>query len=183
MAREGVLFKNAFTSNPKAGPCRATILTGRNTWQLEEAVSHNGCFPDRWPVETTEIDADRVDPAPTFEVIKRLGGYYFDLCFGRRPADELYRLVDDPAGVRNLANDLAFAPIMERLRSLMMELLREEQDPRALGRGEIFDHYRYLERGQGDRPRTYDAWIRSREPALRKSLEAEVRAQPGGYAP
>ncbi len=46
VAREGVLFKNAFTSNPKCSPCRASILTGRNSWQLREAVSHNGLFPD-----------------------------------------------------------------------------------------------------------------------------------------
>src|SRR5438128_312176 len=45
VAREGVLFKNAFTSNPKCSPCRASILTGRNTWQLNEAVSHGGYFP------------------------------------------------------------------------------------------------------------------------------------------
>src|SRR4051812_8850035 len=45
VAREGVLFKNAFTSNPKCSPCRASILTGRNTWQLEEASCHNGYFP------------------------------------------------------------------------------------------------------------------------------------------
>src|SRR4029453_7041371 len=45
IAREGVLFKNAFTSNPKCSPCRASILTGRNTWQLKEAVCHNGIFP------------------------------------------------------------------------------------------------------------------------------------------
>src|SRR5262245_1112831 len=45
VAREGVLFRNAFTSNPKCSPCRASILTGRNTWQLKEAVCHNGIFP------------------------------------------------------------------------------------------------------------------------------------------
>lgn len=45
VAHEGILFKNAFTSNPKCSPSRATILTGRNTWQLKEAVSHNGMFP------------------------------------------------------------------------------------------------------------------------------------------
>ena len=45
VAREGVLFKHAFTSNPKCSPCRASILTGRNTWQLNEAVSHGGYFP------------------------------------------------------------------------------------------------------------------------------------------
>lgn len=50
VAKEGVLFKNAFTSNPKCSPCRATILTGRNTWQLEEAVCHNGIFPPKFAV-------------------------------------------------------------------------------------------------------------------------------------
>ena len=45
VAREGVLFKNAFTSNPKCSPCRASVLTGRNTWQLKEACCHNGLFP------------------------------------------------------------------------------------------------------------------------------------------
>src|SRR6478672_2900264 len=45
VAHEGALFKNAFTSNPKCSPCRATILTGRNTWQLKEAVSHGGICP------------------------------------------------------------------------------------------------------------------------------------------
>src|SRR5262249_13698337 len=39
VAREGVLFNNAFTSNPKCSPCRATILTGRNSWQLKEAIN------------------------------------------------------------------------------------------------------------------------------------------------
>ena len=50
VAREGVLFQNAFTSNPKCSPCRATILTGRNSWQLEEAVCHGGIFPPKFAV-------------------------------------------------------------------------------------------------------------------------------------
>ena len=50
IAREGVLFKNAFTSNPKCSPCRASILTGRNTWQLEEASCHGGIFPPKFAV-------------------------------------------------------------------------------------------------------------------------------------
>ena len=31
VAREGVLFTNCFTSNPKCSPSRASILTGRNS--------------------------------------------------------------------------------------------------------------------------------------------------------
>jgi hypothetical protein len=45
VAREGILFKHCFTSNPKCSPCRASILTGRNTWQLKEACCHFGLFP------------------------------------------------------------------------------------------------------------------------------------------
>lgn len=50
VAKEGVLFKNCFTSNPKCSPCRATILTGRNTWQLKEAINHNSIFPNDFAV-------------------------------------------------------------------------------------------------------------------------------------
>ncbi len=50
VAREGVLFENCFTSNPKCSPCRASILTGRSTWQLEEACCHNGVFPSKFAV-------------------------------------------------------------------------------------------------------------------------------------
>jgi arylsulfatase A-like enzyme len=50
MAREGVRFTNCFTSNPKCSPCRASILTGRNSWQLKEAVNHMSVFPNEFPV-------------------------------------------------------------------------------------------------------------------------------------
>lgn len=50
IAKEGVLFTHCFTSNPKCSPCRATILTGRNSWQLKEAVSHNSIMPNDFPV-------------------------------------------------------------------------------------------------------------------------------------
>jgi N-sulfoglucosamine sulfohydrolase len=50
VAREGIRFTNCFTSNPKCSPSRATILTGRNSWQLKEAVSHYSIFPPGFPV-------------------------------------------------------------------------------------------------------------------------------------
>lgn len=56
IAREGVLFTNAFTSNPKCSPCRATILTGRNTWQLKEAISHFSIFPNEFAVYPAELE-------------------------------------------------------------------------------------------------------------------------------
>jgi arylsulfatase A-like enzyme len=50
VAHEGIRFDNCFTSNPKCSPCRASILTGRSTWQLEEACCHNGVFPSKFAV-------------------------------------------------------------------------------------------------------------------------------------
>jgi len=45
VAREGVLFANAYTPNAKCAPSRACILTGRNPWQLKAAANHVAFFP------------------------------------------------------------------------------------------------------------------------------------------
>ena len=50
VAREGMLFQNCFTSNPKCSPSRATMLTGRNSWQLKEAINHQSIFPTEFAV-------------------------------------------------------------------------------------------------------------------------------------
>jgi arylsulfatase A-like enzyme len=50
VAQHGVLFTNAFTSNPKCAPSRASILTGMHSWQLEEAGNHFGVFPAKFAV-------------------------------------------------------------------------------------------------------------------------------------
>ena len=48
VAEQGILFMNAFTPNAKCAPSRASILTGRNSWQLEEAGNHWPYFPDKF---------------------------------------------------------------------------------------------------------------------------------------
>jgi N-sulfoglucosamine sulfohydrolase len=45
VAKNGILFTNAYTPNAKSAPSRACILTGRNSWQLEEAANHICNFP------------------------------------------------------------------------------------------------------------------------------------------
>lgn len=48
VARNGILFNNAYTPNAKSAPSRACLLTGRNSWQLEEAANHNCYFPAKF---------------------------------------------------------------------------------------------------------------------------------------
>lgn len=48
VANQGILFTNAYTPNAKCSPSRACILTGRNSWQLEEAANHVPFFPTKF---------------------------------------------------------------------------------------------------------------------------------------
>ena len=48
IAREGVLFTQAYNCNPKCAPARACLLTGRYSWQLEEACNHNPFLSSKW---------------------------------------------------------------------------------------------------------------------------------------
>lgn len=48
VADEGLLFSNAYTPNAKSAPSRSCLLTGRNSWQLEEAANHFCYFPSKF---------------------------------------------------------------------------------------------------------------------------------------
>ena len=45
VASEGILFTQAYTPCGKCSPSRASILTGRNPWQLKAAANHWPYFP------------------------------------------------------------------------------------------------------------------------------------------
>ncbi len=48
VAHEGILFNHAYTPNAKCSPSRSSILTGRNSWQLEAAANHTPFFPEKF---------------------------------------------------------------------------------------------------------------------------------------
>ncbi len=50
VAREGILFNQAFVASPGCSPSRAALLTGLNCWQLAEAGTHASSFPQRYIV-------------------------------------------------------------------------------------------------------------------------------------
>lgn len=45
LAKEGILFKNAFCGAPSCAPARAAMITGQDIWRLEEAANLWGGFP------------------------------------------------------------------------------------------------------------------------------------------
>lgn len=48
VARDGIIFRNAYTPDAKSSPSRACFLTGRNSWQLEAAANHEPYFPGKY---------------------------------------------------------------------------------------------------------------------------------------
>ncbi len=52
LAHQGLIFRNAYTTDAKCSPSRAAILTGRYPWQLESAADHDGYFPPKFEVFT-----------------------------------------------------------------------------------------------------------------------------------
>lgn len=76
----------------------------------------------------------------------------FALAFGKRPAEELYRISDDPGQVRNLADHTDEAETLELLRGLLERRLTELEDPRAADPETLeFDGHPYYGGGGGKR--------------------------------
>ena len=57
VARSGVLFNNGFVASPGCSPSRAAFLTGRWTWQIEEAGTHASSFPKKYDVFPDLLEA------------------------------------------------------------------------------------------------------------------------------
>ena len=55
VAREGLLYQQAYTCNAKCAPSRAAILTGRNSWQLKDAANHQCYFPAEFKTVFEEL--------------------------------------------------------------------------------------------------------------------------------
>ncbi len=105
--------------------------------------------PERWPAGNPETGYLNTDGGATKTVIlnqRRNGNWKFwELCFGKRPAEELYQITRDPACVTNLVNSTEHQGIKEQLRTRLLADLEEQGDPRVLGNGAMFDTYEYAD--------------------------------------
>ena len=112
--------------------------------------------PDRWPMGDPAGLDDLAAKAPSYEELCRntviafadldasptkawmihhraedAVRSLFRLGFGRRPGEELFDLRRDPYYMHNVAEDPAYRGDRERLRALLMDVLKEEADPRV----------------------------------------------------
>ena len=57
VAKNGILFHNAFSASPGCAPSRSSILLGRYLWQNEEAGGHQTLFPEKYVPFTDVLEA------------------------------------------------------------------------------------------------------------------------------
>ncbi|MBW6533722.1 MAG: sulfatase [Mariniphaga sp.] len=105
--------------------------------------------PERWPKGNPETGYLNCDGSPTKTYIldtRRNKGLmeFWQLNFGKRAAEEMYNVVEDPFCMNNLADDEAYAELKTELEAEMIEQLTTQSDPRILGSGDIFDNYPYV---------------------------------------
>lgn len=115
-------------------------------------------YPERWPVGTPDHQRVALEdgwlgdtdngPAKFYMWTQRDGRPHhqelYELSFGKRPAQELYDLRTDPHQLHNVATDPDYAEARKRLTERLDSLLRERQDPRALGQAPRLDRPEYF---------------------------------------
>jgi uncharacterized sulfatase len=119
--------------------------------------------PDRWPAgapQKYENDGalgpmhggyHDIDACPTldFFIARRDDptiGRYFHLSVDKRPAEELYDIVNDPGCLNNLADAPDFAAIKKKLIAMFEDYLWKTADPRIVDGGDIFETYKRYSR-------------------------------------
>ncbi len=113
---------------------------------------------DRWPAGDPEMHFTvgpfgDCDDGPTKQYLlnhRDAPGVqkFFELCFGKRPAEELYILKDDPHQLHNVAGQPEYAKAQKNLRMQLDKWMRDTADPRATTDDDRWDKYPYLgERG------------------------------------
>lgn len=119
--------------------------------------------PERWPAGDPPNYAD-CDPAngPGKQTTKTWildnsdteeGRRVYDLCFAKRPAEELYDLQADPHQLKNVAAQPALADTLNELRTRLQTELEATADPRASGKGEAFEKFPYFGGGVWKEPK------------------------------
>jgi arylsulfatase A-like enzyme len=151
---EKTLRESAYTAMERHDGCRK----GGKGYPCRALRTHDFLYirnyePDRWPSGdpdagncAREIPFGEVDPSPTKTLLldnqERFKKYY-QLAFGKRLAEELYDLKEDPGQIYNVAMDPEYAEIKEKLAAQLQQYTAATGDPRALGKEAPWDFYPY----------------------------------------
>jgi hypothetical protein len=104
--------------------------------------------PDRWPAGNPETNYTNCDSSPTKSRILALKDqgdeFYWQLSFGKHPAEELFDIQADPHCLENLAEKPDYAELKESLWQELQAELKRTGDPRVFGNGDVFESYEYI---------------------------------------
>lgn len=102
IAKEGVLFNNAFVASPGCSPSRAALLTGLNCWQIKEAGTHASSFPEEFLVFPDLLE--KVGYKVGYTGKGWAPGDFKESGRNRNPAGDAYqeKKQDSPEGVSNI---------------------------------------------------------------------------------
>ncbi|HEX5155030.1 MAG TPA: sulfatase [Parafilimonas sp.] len=110
--------------------------------------------PDRWPAGNPETGYLNTDGGATKTVILNkvfsqddAEFKYWQINFGKRPAEELYNLMQDPDCMVNLAANNKYLDKKIALKQELFDSLKTQGDPRMFGNGDVFDKYIYSDKG------------------------------------
>lgn len=168
---------NQEAPNPGGYPCRGL--------RTNEFLYVRNYFPNRWPAGTPNWEQAWMagswlgdsDNGPTKTVIaenRETQPRYFELCFGKRPAEELYDLGTDPDQLINVADQPKYQAALLKLRQVMDEELTRTGDPRMQDPAATIDQYQPYIGGSPKHPE-FEA-RRKAEREKRKAAE-EKKAQ------
>jgi len=160
----------AAASRGRVDPARDHVLIGQerhdigrpNDWGYPiRGIVQDGLLylrnfePTRWPACNPETGYLNCDGSPTKTHILAYRtdaeqNRFWQLCFAKRPAEELYDVKRDPDCLKNLAEDPAHQEKKRQLQDQMVAELKAQDDPRMFGRGEVFEQYPYADPGLRD---------------------------------
>lgn len=106
--------------------------------------------PDRWPAgnpETGYLNCDGGATKTSILGLRRAGKNetLWQLSFGKRPAEELFNIKQDPECMVNLADDATCQAMKAELQAQLFAELKAQGDPRLTGNAAYFDTIEYVD--------------------------------------
>jgi len=144
--REMVFVERERHANVRRGDLSFPARAVRN----REFLYIRNLRPDRWPAGDPELyhsvgPFGDCDDGPTKQrILAQRNEKHFELCFGKRPAEELYDIKKDPWQMRNVAGEAGYGDAKRKMRALLDRWMRETVDPRATSDDDRWDRYPYF---------------------------------------